>query len=132
MTPQILLNGLRHSFFKLDLIKVMIVDECHHTRGKHPYASIMTVSYLSLLCFPPLIIFLFFCLLMIYFWFMETTVDVISQGEVLFFFFLRNQPCSIRLSSSVCLSIWWNKLFFHVKFLNKIFFHVNFELNFFN
>nr|AXY97465.1 Dicer-like 2 [Populus tomentosa] len=42
MTPQILLNGLRHSFFKLDLIKVMIVDECHHTRGKHPYASIMT------------------------------------------------------------------------------------------
>ncbi|KAJ6429335.1 hypothetical protein OIU84_020879 [Salix udensis] len=42
MTPQILLNGLRHSFFKLDLIKVMIVDECHHARGKDPYACIMT------------------------------------------------------------------------------------------
>ncbi|KAJ6726834.1 DICER-RELATED [Salix purpurea] len=36
MTPQILLNGLRHSFFKLDMIKVMIVDECHHARGKDP------------------------------------------------------------------------------------------------
>ncbi|KAG5240040.1 endoribonuclease Dicer [Salix suchowensis] len=42
MTPQILLNGLRHSFFKLDMIKVMIVDECHHARGKDPYACIMT------------------------------------------------------------------------------------------
>ncbi|KAJ6909891.1 hypothetical protein NC652_020793 [Populus alba x Populus x berolinensis] len=42
MTPQILLNGLRHSYIKLEWIKVMIFDECHHTSGKHPYACIMT------------------------------------------------------------------------------------------
>ncbi|XP_050208113.1 endoribonuclease Dicer homolog 2-like [Mercurialis annua] len=45
MTPQILLNGLRHSFFKLELIKVLIFDECHHARGKHPYACILTEFY---------------------------------------------------------------------------------------
>ncbi|XVE75158.1 hypothetical protein DITRI_Ditri12bG0072900 [Diplodiscus trichospermus] len=45
MTPQILLNGLRHSFFKINMIKVLIFDECHHARGKHPYASIMKEFY---------------------------------------------------------------------------------------
>eukprot|EP00257_Ricinus_communis_P014560 XP_015572262.1 endoribonuclease Dicer homolog 2 isoform X1 [Ricinus communis] len=45
MTPQILLDGLRHSFFKLDCIKVLIFDECHHARGKHPYACILTEFY---------------------------------------------------------------------------------------
>ncbi|XP_024024528.1 endoribonuclease Dicer homolog 2 isoform X2 [Morus notabilis] len=45
MTPQILLNNLRHSFFKLSMIKVLIVDECHHARGNHPYASIMSEFY---------------------------------------------------------------------------------------
>lgn len=45
MTPAILLNCLSHSFFKLDLIKVLIMDECHHARGKHPYACIMTDFY---------------------------------------------------------------------------------------
>ncbi|WVY94127.1 hypothetical protein V8G54_033215 [Vigna mungo] len=43
MTPVILLNCLRHSFFKLNMIKVLVMDECHHARGKHPYACIMTV-----------------------------------------------------------------------------------------
>ncbi|KAK7390695.1 hypothetical protein VNO78_18703 [Psophocarpus tetragonolobus] len=42
MTPAILLNCLRHSFFKLNLIKFLIMDECCHVRGKHPYACIMT------------------------------------------------------------------------------------------
>ncbi|XP_050384255.1 endoribonuclease Dicer homolog 2 [Argentina anserina] len=41
MTPQILLNNLRHSFFKLSMIKVLIFDECHHARGNHAYACIM-------------------------------------------------------------------------------------------
>nr|XP_011466081.1 PREDICTED: endoribonuclease Dicer homolog 2 [Fragaria vesca subsp. vesca] len=41
MTPAILLNNLCHSFFKLSMIKVLILDECHHARGKHPYACIM-------------------------------------------------------------------------------------------
>lgn len=48
MTPAILLTCLRHSFFKLSMIKVLIIDECHHARGKHPYACIMTVSCLYL------------------------------------------------------------------------------------
>lgn len=48
MTPQILLNGLKHCFLKLDLIKVLIFDECHHARGNHPYACILTVSSLFL------------------------------------------------------------------------------------
>ncbi|KAI5574688.1 hypothetical protein BDE02_10G160800 [Populus trichocarpa] len=42
MTHQILLNGLRQGYFKLDFIKVLIFDECHHARGNHPYACIMT------------------------------------------------------------------------------------------
>ncbi|ESW19460.1 hypothetical protein PHAVU_006G127100 [Phaseolus vulgaris] len=45
MTPAILLNCLRHSFLKLNMIKVLIMDECHHARGKHPYACIMTDFY---------------------------------------------------------------------------------------
>ncbi|KAK1360670.1 hypothetical protein POM88_045144 [Heracleum sosnowskyi] len=42
MTPQILLNALRHSFVKLETIKILLFDECHHARGRHPYACIMT------------------------------------------------------------------------------------------
>ncbi|KAK3023834.1 hypothetical protein RJ639_044551, partial [Escallonia herrerae] len=45
MTPAILLGALRHSFLKLDMIKVLIFDECHNARGKHPYACIMTEFY---------------------------------------------------------------------------------------
>nr|XP_027087442.1 endoribonuclease Dicer homolog 2 isoform X4 [Coffea arabica] len=45
MTPAILLSALRHGFLKLDLIKVLIFDECHNARGKHPYACIMTEFY---------------------------------------------------------------------------------------
>ncbi|CAN1236287.1 Endoribonuclease Dicer homolog 2 [Linum grandiflorum] len=45
MTPQILLNSLRHGFLKLEFIKVLIFDECHHTSGNHPYACIMKEFY---------------------------------------------------------------------------------------
>ncbi|XP_057429681.1 endoribonuclease Dicer homolog 2-like isoform X2 [Lotus japonicus] len=45
MTPQILLDCLRHSFIKLQMIKVLILDECHHTKGRHPYSRIMTEFY---------------------------------------------------------------------------------------
>ncbi|KAL8511973.1 hypothetical protein ACS0TY_018436 [Phlomoides rotata] len=45
MTPQILLNALRHRFMRLNQIKVLIFDECHHARGKHPYVCIMTEFY---------------------------------------------------------------------------------------
>ncbi|KAL6980469.1 hypothetical protein U1Q18_022107 [Sarracenia purpurea var. burkii] len=47
MTPMILLDALRHSFLRLDKIKVLIFDECHNAIGRHPYACIMAVS-----CFP--------------------------------------------------------------------------------
>ncbi|XP_039686333.1 endoribonuclease Dicer homolog 2 isoform X2 [Medicago truncatula] len=45
MTPAILLSCLRHSFIKLSMIKVLIMDECHHAAGRHPYACIMTEFY---------------------------------------------------------------------------------------
>ncbi|KAL1825871.1 hypothetical protein ACET3Z_012649 [Daucus carota] len=45
MTPQILLDALRHSFIKLEKIRILIFDECHHARGKHPYACIMKDIY---------------------------------------------------------------------------------------
>ncbi|XP_019440116.1 PREDICTED: endoribonuclease Dicer homolog 2-like [Lupinus angustifolius] len=45
MTPAILLMSLRHSFLKLNMIKVLIMDECHHARGRDPYACIMREFY---------------------------------------------------------------------------------------
>ncbi|PSS04962.1 Endoribonuclease [Actinidia chinensis var. chinensis] len=45
MTPKILLNALRHNFLRLDMIKVLIFDECHNARGRHPYACIMMEFY---------------------------------------------------------------------------------------
>nr|CAD1820291.1 unnamed protein product [Ananas comosus var. bracteatus] len=45
MTPQILLDNLRHSFFKLDDIKLLIFDECHRAKGRSPYACILTEFY---------------------------------------------------------------------------------------
>ncbi|CAN6310319.1 unnamed protein product, partial [Urochloa humidicola] len=37
MTPQILLDNLRHSFFRLRDIALLIFDECHHAYGNSPY-----------------------------------------------------------------------------------------------
>lgn len=45
MTPKILLDALSHTYIKLEMIKVLIFDECHNARGKHPYACIMKDFY---------------------------------------------------------------------------------------
>lgn len=45
MTPAILLASLRHSFLKMNMIKVLIFDECHHASGNDPYACIMREFY---------------------------------------------------------------------------------------
>ncbi|KAL0744505.1 hypothetical protein Bca4012_086018 [Brassica carinata] len=45
MTPAILLSALRHSFLSLNMIKVLIFDECHHARGNHAYACILKEFY---------------------------------------------------------------------------------------
>ncbi|GAV83950.1 dsrm domain-containing protein/DEAD domain-containing protein/Helicase_C domain-containing protein/Ribonuclease_3 domain-containing protein/PAZ domain-containing protein/dsRNA_bind domain-containing protein [Cephalotus follicularis] len=49
MTPQILLRSLYHCFIKMDLIALLIFDECHHAQVKsnHPYAEIMRDFYKS-------------------------------------------------------------------------------------
>ncbi|KAI4379952.1 hypothetical protein MLD38_006189 [Melastoma candidum] len=45
MTPQILLNALRNGFLTMGMIRLMIIDECHHASGNHPYARIMREFY---------------------------------------------------------------------------------------
>ncbi|CAI8584290.1 unnamed protein product [Vicia faba] len=47
MTPQILLHNLSHCFLKMEMIALLIFDECHHAQVKssHPYAEIMKVFY---------------------------------------------------------------------------------------
>eukprot|EP00898_Chlorokybus_atmophyticus_P001386 jgi/Chlat1/2248/Chrsp17S02786 len=49
MTHQILLNILDHGFFHLSRAGLIIIDECHHARGNHPYALIMSKHYARLL-----------------------------------------------------------------------------------
>ncbi|CAN1318513.1 Dicer-like protein 4 [Linum perenne] len=47
MTPQILLHNLSHSFITMEMIALLIFDECHHAQVKsdHPYSRIMKVFY---------------------------------------------------------------------------------------
>ncbi|CAI0401304.1 unnamed protein product [Linum tenue] len=43
MTPQILLDALRKAFLNMELIALMIIDECHRATGNHPYSKIMKI-----------------------------------------------------------------------------------------
>ncbi|XP_027354883.1 endoribonuclease Dicer homolog 3a [Abrus precatorius] len=45
MTPQILLDALRKAFLNIEMICLMIIDECHRATGNHPYAKIMKEFY---------------------------------------------------------------------------------------
>lgn len=47
MTPQILLDNLRHSFFSLQDIALLIFDECHRAKGNSPYACILKVPIVT-------------------------------------------------------------------------------------
>nr|AJA90756.1 Dicer-like 3 [Cycas revoluta] len=47
MTPQILLDGLRLGLLTLELVDLLIFDECHHAWGRHPYAKIMNEYYFT-------------------------------------------------------------------------------------
>ncbi|KAA6420863.1 MAG: endoribonuclease Dicer protein 1-like [Trebouxia sp. A1-2] len=45
MTPQILLNALRHGFLKITDLNLLVCDECHRAVKKDPYNCIMQEFY---------------------------------------------------------------------------------------
>ncbi|CAK9179472.1 unnamed protein product [Ilex paraguariensis] len=49
MTPEILLRNLSHCFIRIEVIALLIFDECHYaqTESDHPYAEIMKIFYKS-------------------------------------------------------------------------------------
>ncbi|PNT67584.1 hypothetical protein BRADI_3g29287v3 [Brachypodium distachyon] len=47
MTPQILLDALRHAFVTMSVVSLLILDECHRACGNHPYTQIMKEFYLG-------------------------------------------------------------------------------------
>eukprot|EP00762_Andalucia_godoyi_P003287 ANDGO_06531.mRNA.1 Endoribonuclease Dicer homolog 3b len=48
VTPQVLLDALRHGFLSLATVSLLIMDECHHTTGNHPYNVLMREFYFML------------------------------------------------------------------------------------
>ncbi|GKV00034.1 hypothetical protein SLEP1_g12795 [Rubroshorea leprosula] len=45
MTPQILLDSLSKAFLSLEMVCLIVIDECHRATGNHPYAKIMKEFY---------------------------------------------------------------------------------------
>ncbi|KAJ3843793.1 P-loop containing nucleoside triphosphate hydrolase protein [Lentinula raphanica] len=41
LTAQIFLNFMTHSLLRMEEVSLLVFDECHHARKKHPYAIIM-------------------------------------------------------------------------------------------
>lgn len=47
MTPQILVDMIQHSFIDINRINLLIIDECHHATGNHPYCQILRLYHES-------------------------------------------------------------------------------------
>ncbi|KAI9598092.1 hypothetical protein BDF19DRAFT_411427 [Syncephalis fuscata] len=47
MTAQILRNALLHGFLQIDQIAMIVIDECHHNKERHPYNEIMKEFYMT-------------------------------------------------------------------------------------
>lgn len=45
MTPQVLLDALTKAFLAIEMIELLIFDECHHATGNHQYTKIMEEFY---------------------------------------------------------------------------------------
>ena len=45
MISQIFLNSLRRGYIRLPDCSLIVLDECHHCSGDHPYANIMKEFY---------------------------------------------------------------------------------------
>lgn len=45
LTPQLLLNIMRHGFVSMERFSLLIFDECHHCVARHPYNLIMQEFY---------------------------------------------------------------------------------------
>jgi len=52
MTPQILLDALRKAFLRMEMICLIVIDECHRATGNHPYTKIMKVTIKHYSFFP--------------------------------------------------------------------------------
>ncbi|WOL09052.1 endoribonuclease [Canna indica] len=45
MTPQVFLDAMRKAFLNLQMVRLMVLDECHHACGNHPYSRLMKEFY---------------------------------------------------------------------------------------
>jgi endoribonuclease Dicer len=41
MIAQMFINCLRRGYIKLTDFSFIVLDECHHAQGNHPYSSLM-------------------------------------------------------------------------------------------
>jgi hypothetical protein len=45
MTAQIFLDLLTHGFVRIEQVSLLVLDECHHAKKRHPYSVIMSDFY---------------------------------------------------------------------------------------
>ena len=56
MTAQIFLDMLLHGFVQLSRVNLLVMDECHHATGAHPYREIMRCQDVCALADRPLVL----------------------------------------------------------------------------